>query len=224
LREPIKLSLYFDYISPYAYIAWTQLPALAERNGCIVEPMPTLFAALLDAGGQKGPAEIPAKRLWVWKDTLRTARLLGLPFQPPPHHPFNPLLGLRVTALVEDLASRARLIDELYRATWGGGGGIDTPAAVAAAADRAGLDGAALVQRAGEPEAKQRVRAITDEAIAIGVFGVPTLRVGDELFWGYDAFPHLERHLRGEDPLRPGELERWRHVAPSAQRKGGLPR
>ena len=77
------LRFHFDYLSPYAYLAWTQIHALAQRHGRTVEPVPTLFAALLAHGGTKGPAEIPAKRIYVFKDALRTARLLGVPLQLP---------------------------------------------------------------------------------------------------------------------------------------------
>jgi 2-hydroxychromene-2-carboxylate isomerase len=213
------IRFHFDYLSPYAYIAWTQLPALAARNACAVEPVPTLLAPVLAHGGQKGPAEIPAKRVWVFKDTVRTARVLGIPFSPPPSHPFNPLLALRATIAVEDLIARGRAIDALFAHAWGGaGGGVEDAAVVGAALDRAGLDGAALVERAGQDEIKARLRGDTDEAIGAGVFGVPTMRVEAELFWGFDAFGHLERYLRGEDPLGAGELERWRDLPATARR------
>jgi 2-hydroxychromene-2-carboxylate isomerase len=210
---------HFDYISPYAYLAWTQLAALAQRTGRSVEPVPTLFAALLNAHGQKGPGEIPAKRIWVWKDTLRTARHLGVPLSPPPSHPFNPLLALRVTSLADDRDTRARLVDAMYAATWGGGDGIETAEQVTRVLDGIGLDGVAWIRRAGEPAAKARLRAATEEAVAAGVFGVPTMRVGDELFWGFDSFAHLERHLRGEDSFSAQDLLAWTHVKPSAERQ-----
>lgn len=92
MSEPI--SFHFDYLSPYAYLAWTQLHALAAQDGRDVLPVPTLLAALLDHSGSRGPAEIPAKRVYIFKDALRSARVLGLPLAPPPRHPFNPLLAL----------------------------------------------------------------------------------------------------------------------------------
>jgi 2-hydroxychromene-2-carboxylate isomerase len=216
VSEPIRFL--FDYISPYAYIAWTQLGALAARNHRSIEPVPVLFAALLNHGGQKGPAEIPAKRIWVWKDTLRTARLLGLPLAPPPNHPYNPLLSLRATAGIDDLGERARFIDAMYRRAWGGGGGVETPELIAAAASEAGLDGDAVLAKASTQPVKDALRANTDRAIADGAFGVPTMMVGPELFWGYDAFDHLERHLQGKDPFTPEDLSRWMNLKPSATR------
>ena len=84
----------FDYISSNAYLAWTQLPALAARHGAAVEPVPVLFAGLLEAHGQLGPAEVRPKALWMFKNNLRKAALLGLTLRPPRFHPFNPLLPL----------------------------------------------------------------------------------------------------------------------------------
>jgi 2-hydroxychromene-2-carboxylate isomerase len=211
----------FDFISPYAYLAWTQIHALAERHGRVVEPVPILFAALLDAHGHKGPAEIPPKRIYIFKDVVRTAHVLGVPLAPPPTHPFNPLLALRAASLPLGDAGRRALIDELFRAAWGGGAGVDDPGKVARAATTAGLDGDAIVEAAQGPEAKARLRAQTDAALAAGAFGVPAIEVEGESFWGLDSFPHVERHLRGEDPVTPESLARWAHVAPSATRRQG---
>ena len=196
------LLFYFDFVSPYAFIAWTQVHAIAERNGRSVKPIPVLFAGLLDAHGTKGPAEIPAKRVYTFRDAYRKAHRLGLPaLKPPPSHPFNPLLALRVASAPLDMDVKRRLIDALYEATWVLGTGVETPEAVAAAATRAGLDGAALVRDAQAPEAKQRLREATEEAVARGIFGVPTVLVDGEIFWGTDGLEHVEGFLRGEDPV-----------------------
>jgi 2-hydroxychromene-2-carboxylate isomerase len=208
----------FDFLSPYAYIAWKQLPAVAARHGRTIEPVPVLFAALLNAGGQKGPAEIPAKRAYIFKDCARTAAVLGLSMSPPPAHPFNPLLALRVCSLVDDLALRAAVIDGLFDAVWGGGPGVEDPAQVAAIATARGVDGAALVARAATDEAKARVRAQTEQAIADGCFGIPTMFVDGELFWGFDSFPHMERRLLGKDPADAIDFSRWANLPASAQR------
>ncbi len=208
----------FDFISPYAYLAWTQVHALAERAGARVEPAPVLFAALLNHHGQKGPAEIPAKRAYVFKDALRRAALLGVPLELPPTHPFNPLLGLRaVLAAPED--RRRALIDALFAATWGDAPerGIEHAEVVRAAARAAGIEDD-LVAHASVPAIKDALRASTEEAIAAGVFGVPTMRVGRELFWGLDSLDLVERAVRGDDPLTPELLARIREVPASASR------
>src|SRR4051795_1024240 len=122
------ITFYFDFISPYAFIAWTQIHAIAERNGCDVDAVPVLFAGLLDAHGTKGPAEVPAKRVYTFRDAYRKAHRLGLPpIRPPPPPPFNPLLALRAACLPSTLLpgdAQRRLIDALYAATWTHGTGI----------------------------------------------------------------------------------------------------
>jgi 2-hydroxychromene-2-carboxylate isomerase len=213
-----SIRFYFDFISPYAYLASTQLDGIAARTGVRIERVPVLFAALLDAHGQKGPAEIPAKRQYTWKDVYRKCHALGVPIAPPPSHPFNPLLGLRVASLELDDDARARVVAAIYQATWGGGGGIERPESVAAALTRAGFDGAAMVARAGDPEVKACLRAQTERALAAGVFGVPTLEIDGELFWGTDSLPFAEAYLRGEDPI-PADFA-WVELPATAIRPG----
>lgn len=201
-RKPF-LRFHFDYISSNAYLAWAELPRLQARYGVAVEPVPTLFAGLLEAHGQLGPAEVRVKARWMWKNCLRKAAVLGVPLRPAAFHPFNPLLSLRVSSLTMTDEERSALIDGLFKAVWAEQEHVSEPDVVERVADAAGLDGARLVAEAQAPEAKARLRRQTDDAIAAGVFGVPTMAVGDELFWGYDDYPWLERHLAGEDPLDP---------------------
>lgn len=212
------MRMYFDFISPYAYLGWVKIHALAERHGQTVEPVPVLFAALLDAWGHKGPAEIPPKRLYTWKHVVRLAHDAGVPIRPPPAHPFNPLLALRLASLPMEHEQRRRLVDALFQRAWGRGEDITDPQAVAATLDAIGLPGADLVRRAAEPETKAKLRAQTSEALALGVFGVPTIEAGDELFWGQDSLPHVERFLQGDDPATPESLERWKDLPVGATR------
>jgi 2-hydroxychromene-2-carboxylate isomerase len=215
-RPPIRFL--FDYISPYAYLAWTQVHALAARHGRDVEPVPVLFAAMLNTYGNKGPAEIPPKRIYMFKDAVRHARALGVPLVPPPTHPFNPLPALRVSSLNLDAAPKRALIGRLFHAAWGGGGGVSDPADIAAMAAEIGLDGRRLMAEADAAETKALLRRRTDEAIAEGAFGVPTIIADTELFWGIDSFPFIDAFLRGEDAVTPELLERWAHIQPSASR------
>lgn len=213
------IRFHFDFVSPYAYLAWTQIHAIAERHGREVEPVPTLFAALLGANETKGPAEIPSKRRYVFKETLRHAFAMRVPFKPPPSHPFNPLLGLRAASLHMPAADRKRLIDALFLATWGGGPGITDPEVVIATLDAAGLSGRAIVESAGSPEVKARLKAQTDQALELGIFGVPTMIVEGELFWGVDSLGFVEQRLRGEDPITPELLASFLDVPASAVRR-----
>lgn len=215
-----SLRFYFDYLSSNAYLAWSQLPKLASRFGVEVEPVPVLFAGLLGHHGQLGPAEVLPKALWMRNNNLRKAALLGLPLNPPRHHPWNPLLSLRISSLPLPDEHRRALIDALFQAVWVRGLHVSEPAVVAAVASELGLDGPSLVETAQQPEAKARLRAQTDAAIGAGVFGVPSMLVENELFWGYDDWPYLELFLAGKDPLDPSEAAEWlATVRPSAVRR-----
>jgi 2-hydroxychromene-2-carboxylate isomerase len=219
-ERPAPLTFYFDFISPYAYLGWTQIHALAERHGREVEPCAILFAALLDANATKGPAEIPSKRTYVFKDCVRSAAVLGVPFRPPPSHPFNPLLGLRVASAATAANDRRRAIDALYRAAWADGRGITDPAVVSDVLSAADLDGPGLVDRASSAEIKTRVKDQTARALEQGVFGVPTIIADGELFWGLDSLPHVERRLAGRDPWTPAISAAFIDLPASAQRPG----
>lgn len=216
---PSPIRFLFDYVSPYAYLASTQIRSLGAAHGRAVDPVPVLFAGMLDATGARGPAEIPSKRVYTGRHVLRLASALGVPIDAPATHPFNPLAALRVTTAVDDRDERFRLVDALYRAAWVDGLRVDDAEVVAKVASRAGFDGAALVERASAPEVKSRLRAATDEAIAEGAFGVPTMIADGELFWGVDSLPLLERFLGGENPVDPARLAKWLAVTPSASRK-----
>ncbi|MFI5296701.1 MAG: 2-hydroxychromene-2-carboxylate isomerase [Polyangiales bacterium] len=215
---PTEIRFLFDLVSPYAYLASTQVRALGARHGREVVAVPVLFAALVDASGAQGPAEIPAKREYMYRDVNRLAAALDVPINPPATHPFNPLAALRASHAVDDMAVRWRLVDALFRAAWVDERRIDQPDDVACVATAVGLDGNELATRAAATEAKRALRAATDAAIADGVFGVPTMIVDGELFWGVDSLHLLDRFLSGET-IDADRLARWRAIAPSAERR-----
>jgi 2-hydroxychromene-2-carboxylate isomerase len=220
VNDPIRFL--FDYVSPYSYLASTQIHALAARHGREVEAVPVLFAGMLDATGGRGPAEIPAKREYMVRDVVRIARALGVTIEAPATHPFNPLTALRVTGCVHEQATRWRLVDAIYRSTWVKAERVDQPEVVARDADAVGLDGRALVEQAASAEAKARLRQATEEALRAGAFGVPTMVVDGQLFWGVDSLPYLERFLWGDKGADTATVARWRAVAPSAARGGSV--
>lgn len=215
------MRLYFDFISPYSYLVWRSLPPFREETGAPVELVPVLFAALLDHHGTKGPAEVPAKRAYVFKDANRKSHVLGFgPVIPPPTHPFNPLLALRVASLdFGDEDTKLRVIDALFRATWAGEGGIDSEEKVAAILRSLGLPAEATVSRALHADNKQRLRAQTEEAIANGVFGVPSLLVRGEVFWGVDALPFAIARWAGRDVIDELDLAQWAQLPSGAERR-----
>lgn len=216
------LRFYFDFISPYAYLGWVQIQSLAEYHQLQLEPVPVLFAAMLDEFGHKGPAEIEPKRRYTFKHVARLAHDLGVPLQPPPAHPFNPLLALRVAGSTRTDDERHATIEVLYRMAWASGQGVTDEAAVTEALSVAGLPGSELVARAQSPEAKAQLRQQTEQAIGRGVFGVPSMEVEgtDEVFWGQDSLLHLNRFIEGGDPMSPGLRERLENLPRGTDRKG----
>jgi 2-hydroxychromene-2-carboxylate isomerase len=186
------------------------MPELADRYALRVEPVPVLFAGLLEANGQLGPAEVRPKARWMWRNNLRKAARLGIEIHPPVSHPFNPLLPLRASSLDLEPEERDSLVSALFAAVWTRQLDVTDPAVLVRLAEEAGVaDAASLPERATAPEIKRRLRRRTDEAIARGVFGVPCFEIPGaddepgEIFWGYDDLPYLEPFLAGEDPIPP---------------------
>lgn len=179
------IEFYFDPISPFAWLACRQLPRL-QAAGLTIDCRPVLFAGLLNAHGQKGPAEIPAKRVYTFHDVVRQAAQLGLPFQGPPSHPYNPLRALRMCSAVEDNAVRLALAEALLVACWEQGQDLSDVSVLAKIADQCGLGQRQLLLASEQPPVKAALQAQTDGAIRAGIFGVPTLVLDGELFWGSD--------------------------------------
>jgi 2-hydroxychromene-2-carboxylate isomerase len=179
---------------------------------------PVLFAGMLNAHGQKGPAEVAAKRAYMFRDVMRQAACRGLPFAGPPGHPFNPLMALRMCVALAGQAPRRRFALALMTACWERGDDISDVATLVRLAGECGLDGTQLAEAAQQPAIKQRLATDTDEAIAAGVFGVPTFRHGDELFWGADRIDALLWRLQGNS-IDEGRLADFLARAPLAQRR-----
>ena len=171
---------YFDFISPFSYLQCEQLPTL-ERS-IRIRYRPVLFAALLAAHGHKGPAEIVSKRRFTYRFVVWQAAKLGIPLKFPAAHPFNPLSLLRL-AIVADCEPSA--VRRIFRFVWRDGRLGDLPIEWAELTSELDIPDAA--SRIASSEVKDALKKNTDEAIARGVFGVPTLAIGDELFWGVDA-------------------------------------
>lgn len=196
MTTPTSVTLYFDPVSPYSWLAGLQMDRL-DAAGLQVDFRPVLFAGLLAAHGHKGPAEIPAKRAYTFRDVLREAARLRQHAAGPPAHPFNPLRALRMCVALDDAGQRRRLALALMAAAWARGFDLTAADQLARVADETGLPGAALVAQAEQPAVKARLVAQTDEAIAAGVFGVPAFVYDGEIFWGADRIDALLRRAAG---------------------------
>jgi 2-hydroxychromene-2-carboxylate isomerase len=177
-----------------------------------------LFAALLDANGQKGPAEISAKRTFTYRFVVWQARQWGIPLKFPHEHPFNPLPLLRLAIACD---CRPEAVQRIFRFVWRDGRLPDLPIEWAELAHDLSLDDATA--RIAAPEVKEQLRRYTDEALARGVFGVPTLAIGEALFFGADAMAMARDYAaagcRFDDP----EYERVAALPEGVRRTAATP-
>jgi 2-hydroxychromene-2-carboxylate isomerase len=205
---PASIDWYFDFVSPYSYIALHRLSELQRPVSC----RPVLFAGLLNHWGQKGPAEIPAKRQWTYRWCTWWAASLGIPFRFPAAHPFNPLQHLRL-ALACD--SRLDAVKRIFDSLWMSGEHADDPERFAALCRELSVDQGRLT----EPVVKDTLRKNTGDAAQRGVFGVPSFVADGEVFWGADAIDFLKAFLKDRAVLRNDEMRRVDTLPVGAARK-----
>jgi len=198
-----RITFHFDVISPFAYLAFEHLPVALQGLSYEVVYRPLLFGAILDRLGQLGPAEIPGKREWTFRQVAWLARQHGIPLRMPAQHPFNPLPLLRLAlACGGGGAVNRHVAETLLRHVWTRGGEPCDPQGLQA------LHASLSPGRAPDSaEVKAELRANTESALASGVFGVPTCEVDDRLFWGLDALPMLRACLQGDDWFASGAWE-----------------
>jgi 2-hydroxychromene-2-carboxylate isomerase len=198
---PLKhITFYLDFISPYAFLAFERLPEALEGLSYSVSYQPVLFAGMLKHHGQLGPAEIAPKRDWTYRHVLWLAKSLGIELQMPASHPFSPLPLLRLALACSPEAApghpNRHVCEAVFRHVWCVG---------ADASDAARLDLLSqqlaprlnLQNEAPSADVKSQLKVNTEDAIAKGVFGVPSFTVDDKLFWGLDALPMLRDYLQG---------------------------
>ena len=200
------ITCYIDFISPYAYLAFEALPkALADSPSYQVVYKPVLFAALLKHHGQLGPAEIAGKREWTYRQVLWQAKEHGVVLDMPLAHPFNPLSFLRLSVACDAQGTPNRYVCEtIFRHVWQGGAVADDAQRLAQLTQQL-----QPLRSPDSAEVKAQLKTHTDEAVAAGVFGVPTFGVDDKLFWGLDALPMMQQYLN-DDPWF--DTERWQSV------------
>jgi 2-hydroxychromene-2-carboxylate isomerase len=186
-----RIDFYLDFVSPFAYLAFEQLPQALAGCSYAVEYRPILFAALLKHWGHKGPAEMEPKRAWTFRHTHWLAAQQGTPMQTPAEHPFNPLPLLRLALAC---GPNRRVVEALFHHVWrGGGADANQPARLAELTARL-----APARDPAAEDVKRELRENTEAALAAGVFGVPCFGVDGRLFWGLDSLPMLRGQLMGE--------------------------
>jgi len=202
---------YFDVISPFAYLHFTRFGELPRDLAITCKPV--LFAGLLNHWGQKGPAEIATKRLWTYRSCQFWADSHGVPFRFPAAHPFNPLHHLR---LILACGATPEAVRRVFDQVWTTGADPADEKAFAALARSLGVDDLA---RLGSAEIKDTLRRNTEEAAALGVFGVPTFVIDGEIFWGNDSVDFFKAWLADATILEGAEMRRIDNLPISAARK-----
>lgn len=203
---------YFDFISPYAYLQSTRLSAISEHIQ--IRAKPVLFAGLLNHYGHLGPAEIEPKRQFVFRQSLWLAQRQGIALKLPPEHPFKPLPPLRL-ALAMNCEIDA--IQTIFNFIWRDGRDPGDPGEWNSLTQTLGLGDPD--QKLADPAVKEALRCNTEEAIERGVFGVPTLIVDGELFWGHDAADFMLDYLNEPEAIRRDIFEPVTKMAQGAARR-----
>jgi 2-hydroxychromene-2-carboxylate isomerase len=184
-----RITFHFDVISPFAYLAFERLPQVLEGCSYEVEYQPLLFAGLLQAWGNKGPAETEPKRQWTFRHVHWLAAQHGIRLDTPAVHPFNPLPLLR---LVVACGANRRVAEAAFHHVWHGGLDANDPARLAALREQL-----APARDPDGAEVKAELRQATDNAVAAGLFGVPGFTLEGRQFWGLDGLPMLRDALQG---------------------------
>lgn len=206
------LDWYFDFISPYAYLQCARFPVLPADTRLRIKPV--LFGVLLDNSGTLGPAEIPGKREFTFRQALWLAGRHGVKLKVPPRHPFNPLSVLR---LAVSLDAPLDTVKRMYEFIWAEGRDPSDPKEFAALAAEMGIADADA--RIADPQVKAGLKANTDAAIAAGVWGVPTFVVDGICFWGFDSGAMLLDYLANPSIFSGPEYARIDSLPSGIQRK-----
>jgi 2-hydroxychromene-2-carboxylate isomerase len=208
----IELDWYFDFISPFAYLQFTELSKYSDNIKINFKPV--LFAGLLKHWGHKGPAEIPAKRKLTYRHILWQARKSNFVFKMPPAHPFNPLKALRLCIAVDN---DKYAIGKIFDYIWAEGKSLEDVSEWSNLTVELGVENAEEMIK--DPAVKQQLHTNTQKAIELGVFGVPTTIFNGELFWGFDTTQMLFEYIKNPGMFDDTEMQRICSLPQSVQRK-----
>jgi 2-hydroxychromene-2-carboxylate isomerase len=197
----MPIAWYFDFVSMFSWLQWPAIRELAERREVTFRPI--LLGALLKQMEQRGPAEIPRKREFTYRYALWRARRDGVPLRFPPTHPFNPLPALRLCVAA---GTTVEAVGSIFEWIWAHGRAADTAEALAPLAASLGIDDLHVALAAAE--VKAALQANFEDAMRQQVYGVPTLAIGDELFWGADAHAFAMDYLAHPEMFAEGEMAR----------------
>ena len=191
-----SIEFFFDYGSPASYLAYTQMPGLAERTGATVIYRPMLLGGVFKATGNQSPINIPAKGAWLMGDLARFARRYGVPYVRNRHFPINTLNLMRGAIAAETDGRLIPYSDAMFRAIWADQKRMEDPIVIAEVLRAAGFDPAGMLAAIQQQDVKDKLKAVTEEAVSRGVFGAPTFFIGKEMFFGQDRLDFVEEEAR----------------------------
>lgn len=192
-----KIEFYFDFLSPYSYLAWTWVRSQPYE----FEYYPVSMASIIAAYDTKGPAQIEPKRNYLFKDLLRSTKMSNIPFTTPKFLPFNSLYALRLSLINTAGEKQKEIIDAIYRAGWEHGLDIGSDDVLKTVLKNNNLYTDELIEKMESKDARQELKGNIERALQRELFGVPSFVVDGEMFWGYDSTKYLEMYLNGTDPL-----------------------
>src|SRR6185369_14258116 len=190
-----QVEFFFDYGSPFSYLADTQLAALAQRTGATVVYRPMLLGAVLKETGNASPMTVPAKGRYMGVELQRWARHYGVPFAANSFFPINTMRLMRGAVAAQQADCFAQYHRAIYPAFWVDGANLGELEVIRVVLSQAGLNADLILARMEEPDVKAQLRLNTEEAVRRGVFGAPTFFVGEEMFWGNDRLTFVEEAL-----------------------------
>ncbi len=191
-----QVEFFFDYGSPFSYLADTQLAPLAQRTGATVVYRPMLLGAVLKETGNASPMAVPAKGRYMGMELQRWAKRYGVPFAANRFFPINTMRLMRAAVAAQQADCFAEYHRAIYPAFWVESVNLGEQDVIRSVLGKAGLDADLILARIEEPNVKEQLRLDTDEAVRRGVFGAPTFFVGEEMFWGNDRLMFVEEALK----------------------------
>ena len=190
------VQFYFDYGSPYSYIGSHLIEGVCDKAGAGLEWMPMVIGGVFKAVGHTPGFTVEHRRVYMEEDVADLCAYHGIPYKARTEFLFNPILSLRATLAVPQGPERARAVHALYKGAFAEDLDLGQPDVVIGLLNDAGLDGAAIAASTQDQAIKDQLKANTDEAVSLGIFGAPTCVVdGKKKFWGHDRFPLLEHYL-----------------------------
>lgn len=189
------IDVYFDVGSPASYLAWTQLPTLAERNNASINWKPILLGGVFKATGNQSPITIPAKGRYTAFDLMRFAKKYDVKFEFNPHFPINTLQLMRGATGYLQSPRFGDYLTAIFTALWVDKKNLNDLEVVSQVLTDAGFDPVEVLELSNTPEVKEQLKKTTEEAVSRGVFGAPTCFVANEMFFGQDRLDWVERAL-----------------------------